>query len=157
VALIAFGTGEEYYERLFSELAAKYPDKVRVQIKYDNTIAHKIEAGSDIFLMPSKYEPSGLNQMYSLRYGTVPVVRSTGGLEDTIVELHGGQGNGFKFHGYNQWDFLDAIRRAVATFQNKEEWEEMMRRGMEQDFSWHRPAEEYAELYKRAVEARAWS
>jgi starch synthase len=157
IVLIAFGTGEEYYERLFNELAAKYPDKVRVQIKYDNTIAHKIEAGADIFLMPSRYEPSGLNQMYSLRYGTIPVVRSTGGLEDTIFELHEGQGNGFKFHGYNQWDLLDAIRRAVATFQNKPEWEEMMKRGMAEDFSWDKPAEEYAELYKRAVEGRAWS
>ncbi len=157
IVLIAFGTGEEYYERLFSELAARYPDKVRVQIKYDNTIAHKIEAGADMFLMPSRYEPSGLNQMYSLRYGTIPVVRSTGGLEDTIYELHEGQGNGFKFHGYNQSDLLDAIRRAVATFQNKPQWEEMMRRGMAEDFSWDKPAAEYAELYKRAVEGRAWS
>ncbi|AFL88548.1 glycogen/starch synthase, ADP-glucose type [Terriglobus roseus DSM 18391] len=157
VVLIALGTGEEYYERLLSELAARYPDKVRVDIRYDNTTAHKIEAGSDIFLMPSHYEPSGLNQMYSLRYGTVPVVRSTGGLEDTIVELHEGQGNGFKFHGYNQWDFLDAIRRAVATFQNKEQWEAMMRRGMEQDFSWNKPAEEYIRVYERVIEGRAWS
>jgi starch synthase len=157
IVLIALGTGEEYYERLLSELAAKYPDKVRVDIRYDNTTAHKVEAGSDIFLMPSHYEPSGLNQMYSLRYGTVPVVRSTGGLEDTIVELHEGQGNGFKFHGYNQWDFLDAIRRATATFQNKEQWEALMKRGMEQDFSWNRPAEEYVKVYQRVIEARAWS
>jgi starch synthase len=157
IVLIAFGTGEEYYERLFSELGARYPDKVRVQIKYDNKIAHKIEAGSDIFLMPSRYEPSGLNQMYSLRYGTIPVVRSTGGLEDTITEIHNGQGNGFKFHGYNQWDLLDAIRRAVATFQNKPQWEEMMKRGMTEDFSWDKPAAEYEEVYKQAIERRAWS
>ena len=157
VVILGLGTGEEYYERLFGELAMRYPDKVRMQIRYDNTMAHKIEAGSDIFLMPSRYEPCGLNQIYSLRYGTVPVVRSTGGLEDTIVELHGGQGNGFKFHGYNQWDFLDAIRRAVATFQNKAEWEGMMRRGMAQDFSWDHPAEEYIKVYERVIEGRAWS
>jgi starch synthase len=157
IVLIAFGTGEEYYERLFTELAGRYPDKVRVQIRYDNTMAHKIEAGSDIFLMPSRYEPSGLNQMYSLRYGTVPVVRSTGGLEDTIYEIHEAQGNGFKFHGYNQWDLLDAIRRAVATFQNKEQWEALMKRGMEQDFSWAKPAEGYVKVYERAIERRSWS
>jgi starch synthase len=157
IVLIAFGTGEEYYERLFSELAARYPDKVRVQIKYDNTIAHKVEAGSDIFLMPSRYEPCGLNQIYSLRYGTVPVVRSTGGLEDTIFELHEGQGNGFKFHGYDQWDLLDAIRRAVATFANKAEWEAIMKRGMEEDFSWDKPAEEYVKVYQSVIERRSWS
>ena len=157
IVLIAFGTGEEYYERLFLELAARYPDKVRVQIKYDTTVAHKIEAGSDIFLMPSRYEPSGLGQMYSLRYGTVPVVRSTGGLEDTVYELPEGQGNGFKFQGYNQWDLLDAIRRAVGTFANKAQWEAVMKRGMEQDLSWDKPAEEYVKVYQTVVERRAWS
>ena len=157
IVLIAFGTGEEYYERLFSELAARYPDKLRVQIKYDETMAHKIEAGSDIFLMPSRYEPGGLNQMYSLRYGTVPVARATGGLEDTIYELPEGQGNGFKFHTYNQWDLLDAIRRAVATFANKPQWEAMMKRGMEQDFSWDKPAQEYVKVYQAVIERRAWS
>ncbi len=157
VVLLCLGTGEEYYERLMTELAGRFPDKVRVQIKYDNTIAHKIEAGSDIFLMPSRYEPSGLNQMYSLRYGTVPVVRSTGGLEDTITELHEGEGNGFKFHGYNQWDFLDAIRRALATFQNKPQWEAMMARGMAEDFSWEKPAAEYVEVYQKVIERRSWS
>ncbi|SDF16409.1 glycogen synthase GlgA [Terriglobus roseus] len=157
IVLLALGTGEEYYERLLGELALRYPDKVRVQVRYDNTMAHKVEAGSDIFLMPSRYEPSGLNQMYSLRYGTVPVVRSTGGLEDTVYEEHDGEGNGFKFHGYNPLDFLDAIRRALATFQNKEQWEEIMKRGMEEDFSWDKPAEEYAKIYERVVANRTWS
>jgi starch synthase len=157
IVLLALGTGEEYYERLLGELALRYPDKVRVQVRYDNTMAHKVEAGSDIFLMPSRYEPSGLNQMYSLRYGTVPVVRSTGGLEDTIYEEHDGEGNGFKFHGYNPEDFLDAIRRALATFQNKEQWEEIMKRGMEEDFSWDKPAEEYIKVYERIIANRTWS
>ncbi len=157
VVLIVFGTGEEYYERLFLELAARYPEKLRVQTRYDATVAHKIEAGSDIFLMPSRYEPCGLNQMYSLRYGTVPVVRATGGLEDTVHELDEGQGNGFKFHGYNQWDFLEAIRRALATFANKPQWEAMMKRGMAEDFSWEKPAEEYVKVYQSVIERRAWS
>ena len=157
IVLIALGTGEEYYERLFSELAARYPDKVRVQIRYDDTTAHKIEAGSDIFVMPSRYEPSGLNQMYSLLYGTVPVVRSTGGLEDTVSEQPDGQGNGFTFQGYSQWDLLDAIRRAVAAFADKPLWEAMMKRGMAEDFSWEKPAAEYVQVYQRVLERRAWS
>lgn len=157
MVLLALGTGEEYYERVFSELALKYPDKVRVRIGYDNTMAHKIEAGADIFLMPSRYEPSGLNQMYSLRYGTIPVVRSTGGLEDTIHEGHEGAGNGFKFHGYNQWDFLDAIRRALATFHNKKQWQAIMKRGMTEDFSWTKPSEEYVKVYEKVIASRTWS
>jgi starch synthase len=154
MVLVILGNGEEYYERLLTETANRFPDKVRVQVKYDNVIAHKIEAGSDMFLMPSRYEPSGLNQMYSLRYGTVPVVRATGGLEDTIDERHGGQGNGFKFWGYDPNDLLDALKRALATFQNKEEWTGMMQRGMAQDFSWEHPAKEYVRVYERAVANR---
>src|SRR6185437_13465753 len=101
MVLVMLGNGEEYYERLLVEMADRYPSKVRVQIKYDNVMAHKVEAGSDMFLMPSRYEPCGLNQIYSLKYGTIPVVRATGGLEDTIEELPMGEGNGFKFHGYS--------------------------------------------------------
>ncbi len=100
IVLVVLGNGEEYYEQLLTEMAARYPDKVRVQVKYDNVVAHKIEAGSDLFLMPSRYEPGGLNQIYSLKYGTIPVVRATGGLEDTIDEQPVGGGNGFKFWGY---------------------------------------------------------
>lgn len=154
IVLVMLGNGEEYYERLLTEMAGRYPDKVRVQIKYDNVMAHKIEAGSDMFLIPSRWEPSGLNQLYSLRYGTIPVVRATGGLEDTIDEQHAGQGNGFKFWGYNPNDLLDAIKRALGTFQNKEEWMGMMRRGMAQDFSWDKPAKEYVRVYERAITNR---
>ncbi len=157
IVLIAYGTGEEYYERLLTELAARYPDKLRVQISYDQTMAHKIVAGSDMSLMPSRYEPCGLNQIYSLRYGTVPIARATGGLEDTIQEMPHGEGNGFKFYGYNQPDFLDAIRRALTTFQDKPRWETMMRLGMTQDFSWEAPAREYVGVYQHVVERRAWS
>jgi starch synthase len=157
VRLVILGSGEEYYERLFAELAAKYPDKLRVQLKYDNVIAHKVEAGSDIFLMPSRYEPCGLNQIYSLKYGTVPVVRATGGLQDTVDEQSDGGGNGFKFWGYSAWAFLDAIHRALTVFQDKTKWEAIMKRGMAEDLGWHRSAEAYVKVYERVIERRAWS
>jgi starch synthase len=154
MVLLMLGNGEEYYEQLLTEMATRYPDKVRVQVKYDNVIAHKIEAGADIFLMPSRYEPSGLNQMYSLKYGTIPVVRATGGLEDTIDEQPFGGGNGFKFWGYDPNDLLSALERALGTFKNKDEWTRMMRRGMAQDFSWEKPAHEYVRVYERVIQNR---
>jgi starch synthase len=155
MVLVILGNGEEYYERLLTGMAAKHPDKVRVQVKYDNVLAHKIEAGADMFLMPSRYEPCGLNQIYSLRYGTVPVVRATGGLEDTIDEQPFGGGNGFKFWGYSSDALLDAIVRALDAFQNKDEWERMMKRGMAQDFSWDKPAVEYVRVYERTIQNRS--
>jgi starch synthase len=154
IVLIMMGTGEEYFERLLTEMAARYPHKVRVSIKYDEVMAHKIEAGSDLFLIPSRWEPCGLNQIYSLRYGTVPIVRATGGLDDTIDEQPNAAGNGFKFWGYNSNDLLAAIERALATFQNKEEWTALMLRGMAQDFSWTHPAQEYLRVYERAIANR---
>ena len=117
-------------------------------------MAHKIEAGADIFLMPSRYEPGGLNQIYSLKYGTVPVVRATGGLDDTINEQPNGGGNGFKFWGYSSRALLDALHRALGTFCNKTEWTAMMRRGMAQDFSWDAPAREYERVYERVIQNR---
>ena len=155
VVLLMIGNGEEYYERLMVEIAARYPDKVRVQVKYDDVIAHKVEAGSDIFLMPSRYEPCGLNQIYSLKYGTVPVVRATGGLDDTIDEQAEGGGNGYKFWGYRSSALMDAIIRALGTFRNKDEWTRMMRRGMVQDFSWEKPAHEYVRVYERVIQNRS--
>jgi starch synthase len=155
VVLVMLGNGEEYYERLLQEMAERHPDKVRVQVKFDNVMAHKIEAGSDIFLMPSRYEPGGLNQIYSLKYGTIPVVRATGGLQDTIDEQPDGGGNGFKFWGYDPDDFLSAIRRALTTFHNKKAWKQMMQRAMEQDFSWTKPAQEYLRIYERVIQNRS--
>ena len=156
VALLVLGTGEPYFENFFRGLASRYPQKMSVKVGYDNGIAHKIEAGADIFLMPSRYEPCGLNQIYSLKYGTVPVVRATGGLDDTIYEEHEGQGNGFKFHGYNPHDLLDAIRRALAVRRVPKQWLAIMQRGMKQDFSWEQPAREYVQVYERVVRQRAW-
>ena len=154
VVLVMMGSGEEYFERVMVELANRYPNKVRVQVRYDTVMAHKVFAGSDMILIPSRWEPGGLNQLYSLRYGTVPVVRATGGLDDTIDERPEGQGNGFKFWGYDSNALLDAIKRALAVFQNQDEWTAMMRRGMAQNFSWEKPAKEYVRVYERAVANR---
>lgn len=154
VVLAILGNGEEYYERLLSEEAARYPSKMKLKIKFDNVVAHKIEAGSDMFLMPSRYEPGGLNQIYSLKYGTVPIVRATGGLDDTINE-DPNVGNGFKFEGYDPWALMNAIERALKTFKNKAEWTAMMKRGMAQDFSWDKSAQEYVRIYERVVQNRS--
>lgn len=154
VVLVMLGNGEEYYERLLAEMAERYPAKMRVQVKFDNVIAHKIEAGADIFLMPSRYEPGGLSQIYSLKYGTIPVVRATGGLEDSIDEDPEGMGNGFKFWGYDSNALLDALQRALATFRDKKLWTAMMKRGMAQDFSWQKPAHEYVRVYERVIQNR---
>ncbi len=155
MVLVMLGNGEEYYEKLLVEMAERYPSKVRVQVKFDNVMAHKIEAGADMFLMPSRYEPGGLNQIYSLKYGTVPIVRATGGLDDTIDEQPDGGGNGFKFWGYDSSDLMDAIQRAIGVFHNKKQWAKMMKRGMLQDFSWEKPAQEYVRVYERAIQNRS--
>ena len=147
LSLVALGAGDALYEARLREVAAAYPDHIRVEIGYDEALAHKIEAGADIFLMPSRYEPSGLNQMYSLRYGTIPVVRATGGLDDTIDE-----GTGFKFLEYSAPALLAAIREASAAFEKQPVWEAMMRRGMQKDFSWRASAAEYAALYRKLLD-----
>ena len=154
--LVALGTGEPYYENLLRSLAERFPHRFAVRVEYDNTLAHKIEAGSDIFLMPSRYEPCGLNQIYSLRYGTVPVVRATGGLDDTVQELANPyEGTGFKFHGYESRDFLLTIDRALASFADREAWQQLMRNGMAQDYSWRAPAAEYVALYQAVARKRS--
>ncbi len=144
LSLVVLGTGAPRYERLFQDLAAAYPGKIGVRVGYDNALAHKIEAGSDMFLMPSRYEPCGLNQIYSLRYGTVPVVRATGGLDDTIDES-----TGFKFKEYSGPALLAAIRAALAAFSNRSRWRCVMLNGMQKDYSWKRSAAEYSALYRR--------
>lgn len=142
-ALVALGTGNPRYEAFFRNWAAAHPDKIGVRVGFDNSLAHRIEAGSDIFLMPSRYEPCGLNQMYSLRYGTVPVVRATGGLDDAVDES-----KGFKFRESTGQAMLSAVLQAVNLFcRDPERWRTMMRRGMEQDFSWDQAAAQYASVY----------
>jgi starch synthase len=142
--LVALGTGDPVYEQFFRELAGRHPDRVGVRIAYDDLLAHKIEAGSDLFLMPSLYEPCGLNQIYSLRYGTVPVVRATGGLDDTVDEE-----TGFKFREYSARGLMGCIRAALAAFGDRERWASRMRAGMRKDFSWNASAAEYSALYGR--------
>ena len=146
VYLVALGTGDPEHEDLFRRMQEEHPGRIAARIGFDDALAHRIEAGADIFLMPSRYEPCGLNQIYSLHYGTVPVVRATGGLDDTIEE-----GTGFKFAEYSGDAFLEAIRAAVRAFQDREAWQSMMLRGMGKDFSWKISAAAYAELYRRML------
>jgi starch synthase len=156
LAIVALGAGEAKHERMLRELSRQVPEKVAVRIAYDNTLAHKIEAGADIFLMPSRYEPCGLNQIYSLRYGTVPVVRATGGLDDTIepFEPASGRGTGFKFVEYTGTALLAALHEALAAFADKPSWRRLQANGMANDFSWSASALEYGRLYDVARKGR---
>jgi starch synthase len=156
IILTVLGTGERRYEELFETLANEFPGRVGVRIGYDNELAHKIEAGADMFLMPSRYEPCGLNQIYSLKYGTVPIVRATGGLDDTVesFDVQHGTGTGFKFEPYTGAALLDAVRQALHHFTDERIWKRIQLNGMSKDFSWKRPATEYAKLYKTARLAR---
>ncbi|MGO9270336.1 MAG: glycogen synthase GlgA [Terriglobia bacterium] len=144
----ALGTGDPIYEEFFRTLAARYPERFLVKVAYDNALAHQIEAGSDIFLMPSRYEPCGLNQMYSLKYGAVPVVRATGGLDDSVRDFDGENGTGFKFDEYSAAALLVALRRALAVYRQPEAWRRLMANGMQQDFSWTVSAAQYASIYE---------
>jgi starch synthase len=158
LAIVSVGTGEPKYEKLFLDLEKTYPGKFRVKVAYDNVLAHKIEAGADIFLMPSRYEPCGLNQMYSLKYGTVPVVRATGSLDDTIVAFdpETERGTGFKFAAYEGPALLAAIREALAIFRTRPAaWRRIQTTGMKKDFSWQASAVEYARLYEVAWKSRS--
>jgi starch synthase len=146
--LVALGSGDAEYEELFRKMAEDYPGRIAVRTGFDNKLAHQIEAGADIFLMPSHYEPCGLNQMYSLKYGTVPVVRATGGLDDTINE-----DTGFKFSEYSGAALLHSIQAACTAWNNRAEWQVRMRRGMEQDYSWRASAARYSSLYQNLAEA----
>jgi starch synthase len=159
LVLVVLGTGERKYEDFFRALAAAYPGRVGVKIAYDNTLAHKVEAGADMFLMPSRYEPSGLNQMYSLKYGTVPIVRATGGLDDSIepFDLEHGTGTGFKFKEYTGEALLFAVRQALHHYMDERIWKRIQLNGMAKDFSWKTPAAEYAKLYEAARASRGLS
>jgi starch synthase len=159
LVLVVLGTGDKKYERLFGALAATYPGRVGLKIAYDNTLAHKVEAGADMFLMPSRYEPSGLNQMYSLKYGTVPIVRATGGLDDSIqpFDVEHGTGTGFKFKEYSGTALLSAVRQALHHYMDERIWKRIQLNGMAKDFSWKGPAREYANLYETARVSRGFA
>jgi starch synthase len=156
ILLAVLGMGERRYEELFRALALDFPGRVGLKVAYDNKLAHLIEAGADMFMMPSRYEPCGLNQIYSLRYGTVPIVRATGGLDDTIepFDLEHGTGTGFKFTEYTGAALLYTIRQALHHYSNEGIWKRIQLNGMAKDFSWNTSAAEYAKLYEAAHAAR---
>ncbi len=160
IQLVVLGTGEPRYHELLKQAAKRDPKHVGVSLTYDDAAAHLIEAGSDMFLMPSRFEPCGLNQLYSLRYGTVPVAHAVGGLADTVVDYtpaaaQEGSATGFLFQGYDRPELAAAVRRAVEVYQDSEEWTRLMRNGMAQDWSWKRSAEEYVRVYEQALQKLA--
>jgi starch synthase len=152
MSFAVLGTGDDRYQKMWQRLAATYPDRFGVRIGFDEPLAHLIEAAADIFLMPSRFEPCGLNQMYSMRYGTVPVVRATGGLDDTVTDYNdaAAAGTGFKFTEYTPDALLAALERAARVFRKPQIWRQLQTAGMRQDFSWDRSAREYVKLYERA-------
>jgi starch synthase len=155
--MVVLGSGDKPYEEMFQRLNRQFPNKIAAKVAFDNVIAHKIEAGADMFLMPSRYEPCGLNQIYSLKYGTVPIVRATGGLDDTIEpwDARSGKGTGFKFTDYTGEALLATIKQALLAYRDPSSWQTLMRNGMSRDFSWGASAREYSKVYERARQVRA--
>jgi starch synthase len=159
VQLCFLGAGEAKYESWLRELAARLPNKVAARIGFDEGLAHRIEAGADMFLMPSRFEPCGLNQMYSLAYGTVPIVRATGGLADSVIDaapdnVANGTATGFSFTDYSPAALSATIGRALALYSDRAEWLRLVRSGMNQDFSWRKSALQYIRVYERALAKR---
>lgn len=159
VQFVLLGKGEKKYHDAFKRLAAKRPDRLSVNLRFDDDLAHQIEAGADMFLMPSRFEPCGLNQMYSLRYGTVPVVRKTGGLADTVVDfspdgLKNGRSTGFVFDNYSVGALEKTVRAALTLYPDRRKWLKLARNGMSQDWSWKRSAVSYEKLYKGLIKER---
>lgn len=154
IQFIVLGTGDKHYEDFFLYTQSKYPGRVSANIKYNSILAQRIYAGSDMYLMPSLYEPCGLSQLFSMRYGTVPIVRETGGLKDTVVSYNvfTKEGTGFSFTNYNAHEMKDAVARAIEIYKDKEEWEQLVKRCMSQDFSWQNSAKEYKALYESIME-----
>jgi len=151
VLLTVLGSGDKLYEEMFLRLCRRVPNKIAVRIAYDNALAHKIEAGADMFILPSRYEPCGLSQIYSLKYGTVPIVRATGGLDDTIDpwDPRTKKGTGFKFQEYTGEALLRTIHQALQLYRDQGSWQRLMRNGMSKDFSWRVSAREYVRAYER--------
>ena len=150
---VILGTGEPRYEEMWRTLSEAYPDRIGVRIGFDEGLAHLIEAGSDLFLMPSRFEPCGLNQMYSLRYGTLPLVRATGGLDDTVdnYDPETGAGTGFKFWEPSGPALVDTLRWALRVYEHPDVWRRIQRQAMAGDFSWDRSAAEYVRVYEGAL------
>jgi starch synthase len=151
VQFVMLAAGEKRYQDYFESLHKKYAAKMGLFIGYNDELAHLIEAGCDMYLMPSRYEPCGLNQLYSLKYGTVPIVRATGGLDDTIHDVENGNGNGFKFKKYDSKELFKTIQRALKMYHDTAAWKKIMKNGMQQDFSWESSAKKYTNLYRNLV------
>lgn len=154
--MVFMGMGEDKYHVLLKEIAEANPSRIGLKITYDNKLAHKIMAGADIFMMPSRFEPCGLEQLYGLKYGTVPLVRDTGGLDDTVIDLtaHPESGTGFKFHEYTAQALLATVSEAIALYQDKNRWHQVIGRGMSCDFSWTKAAAEYEALYNKSLSVK---
>lgn len=157
VQFVLLGTGEPSYHQMLERLQARFPDKMRAFLRYDDPLARRIYAGCDIFLMPSRFEPCGLGQMIAMRYGAVPVVHKTGGLADTVIDYHHrpDKATGFAFSPFTPEACLDALRRAIGIFRDRETWTLLQARGMKADFSWKASARRYEDLYRRAIELHA--
>ena len=151
IQFVVLGSGDWQYEEFFKEMAGRYPNQLGLRLGFVPDLARKIYAGSDMFLMPSKSEPCGLSQMVALRYGSIPIVRETGGLKDTITDSGDGKGNGFTFKSYDAYDMLDAIRRALAAYGDKKHWEKLVKRALKCDNSWGKSAREYIALYEELL------
>ena len=151
VGFVLLGAGQDKYQKLCLEWASRWPGRFAARLGFDNPLSHKIEAGADIYMMPSRFEPCGLNQLYSLKYGTIPVVHATGGLDDTIqdIDAEGREGTGFKFRTYTAEGLNLATQRALSLYQRREIWPSLILRAMAQDFSWERAAEDYQKLYQQ--------
>ena len=155
VQFVLLGTGEMYYEKTFAHIEHKYGNRCKCFIMYSDAIARKIYASTDLFLMPSDFEPCGLSQLIAMRYGTLPLVRETGGLKDTVIpyNVHTDEGTGFSFTNYNAHDMLNVIRFAHDVYINsKDKWNEMCRKNMKADFSWDKSAQKYIGLYEKALD-----
>ncbi len=148
---VILGSGEDRFEQLFQDWSLKYPERVMYANGYDEPLSHLIEAGADLLLMPSKYEACGLNQIYSLRYGTIPIVHHTGGLGDTVQPWNGKTGTGFTFLAYKPFALMEAIERALLTLRQPKMWRKLMQNAMRQDFSWIKPAQTYLEIYSQCL------
>ena len=154
IQLVILGTGDKKIEKQILSAQKKYSNKISLNQAFDETLAHMIEAGSDLFLMPSSYEPCGMNQMYSLKYGTIPIVYKTGGLAETIIEYDSDKksGNGFVFDKYTGKDMIRAVKRALKLYKKSDLWNEFQISAMKEDFSWDRSAENYLGLYVKMYE-----
>jgi len=154
IQFVLLGTGDEKYEEIFKSFKEKYKEKASINIKFDPVLAQRIYAGCDLFLMPSKYEPCGLGQLISMRYGTVPLVRKTGGLADTVKDfkIKTKKGTGFVFSKYDPYEFLLTLKRAINVYKDRKTWIKLVKNVMKEDFSWNKSAKEYVRLYNKVLE-----